>query len=757
MNSDTRIPLALRSSSPPSGDDAPADGGQIGLGHLVNVFHRHRALIIGVMAAILALTGISVATQTRMYEATATLRMDIPVGSDGAERAVPTAESEMQIETETRTLASHDFATAMVRDLELLDNPAFSHRKMSRGRTLRASRSRIDKAADTLLRMVLVQRVPHTQLINVSIQSPHPTFAAMLANRYVQVRQMHGAMDRLQRQDRIVAAIADRTRIAGGELRKAEQAVADFRRENHMLVGAAGPTDLAGLNQLAADTATAASLRAGASAKAAGVGVAAQTRGSGAESASSPLLSTLQQRYAELLQRKAELSTFYGSGHPSLANVIAQIAEVKQNLDAEQERVRHATSVDAASEAAHETYLARSDAQSAAAREGILKGYLGALTSKAYENTAANVRLAELERTAETQRALYVGLAARLKQLGSALVSGTGLVLQSTAPTPSVPIRPTPRKTLTIALLGSAILGFASAFALEMTDRRLRSGEQIWRLFGLHTLAMIPLLRSEINRSTADAMIRERPASLFAETAGTLYSEILRRRHGPGAQVVLITSPLPGDGKTSVAHSLGAVAIAAGQNAVVVDLDLRRTSSPDAEHGKTTDLSAYLNGQSPIAGLLPSAGESSSRALTVFSAHGPTRDPGAVISSSQLTRLFEELRASVDLVIIDAPPVLAVRDASNIVSLADMTLLVVRWGRTRIDEVSKALAALREPVNGIVLNAVDYPRHAQGRYGDAAQYFGRTRAYYQDDDELTRPGILQRIMRNFAWPVISRR
>lgn len=746
MNSSAQVPLSLPSPSARAQQDRPGEPGQIGLSHLANVFRRHRAMILGVIAAALAITGFSVMKQTRIYEAAATLRMDIPVAGDGVERAIPTAESEMLIETETRTLASHDFATALVMDLELLDNPAFSNRKASKGRTLRASRSRIDKAAQRLLSMVRVQRVPHAQLINVTVRSPHPVFAAMVANRYVQIRQMHGAMDRLKRQDRIVAAIADRTREAGDELRKAEEAVADFRTKNRMLVGAAGATDLAGLNQLAADTATAASLRAGAAAKAAGVGVAARTRASGTESASSPLLSTLQQRYADLLQKKAELSTFYGSGHPSLANVTAQIAEVKQNLGEEQARVQRAALADATSEAAHETYLARSDAQSAAAREGVLQAYLGKLTSKAYQNTAANVRLSELERNAEMQRALYVGLAARLKQLSSALVSGTGLVLHSTAPVPVVPVSPTPRKTLTIVLLGSAILGFAGAFALEMTDRRLRSGEQISRLFNLPTLAMIPLLRSGMSRATADALIRDRPASLFAETAGALYWEVSRRRHGPGAQIVLITSPLPGEGKTSIAHSLGAVAAAAGRKAVVIDLDLRRASAMASDDRGSLDLSAYLTGQVSISGLLPSTAGSASNALTIFATHGPNRDPGAIISSSQLARLFDELRPMVDLVIIDAPPILAVRDASSMAPFADLTLLVVRWGKTRIEDVAKALGALSEPVSGIVLNAVDYPRHARGRYGDTAEYFGRTGAYYQQDDELTQPGMLARFL-----------
>ena len=745
MNFGAQIPLALPGGSIGGEQEGRGAGGQIGLDHLANVLRRRWPLIVMIIATTLAITALFLWSQTPIYQATATLRMDIPVAADGSERALPTAESEMQIETETRTLASHDLARAIVLDLELLDVPAFSGRKISKGRTQRASKSRIDKAAAKLLTMVQVRRIPRTQLITVSVESPYPQFAAMVANRYVQVRQMHGAMDRLQRQDRIIAAMTDRTKRAGDELRVAEQAVADYRRANHMLQGSGGPNDLAGLNQLTAETAAAASLRAGAMAKAAGVSAAARIK-PGVETATSPVLTMQQQREAELLQRQAELSTFYGPGHPSLANVQAQLLEVQRNIASERERVRRTAASEAAITASYESSLARSDAQSAAAREGALRSHLASLTSTAYSNTAANVRLAELERNAETQRALYVGLAGRLKQLGSALISGTGLVLQSTAPVPLHPVRPTPRKTLLIALLGSGILAFGSAFALEMNDRRLRSAEQIWKLFQLPTFALIPLLRSGVSRTTALDLITSTPHSKFVEATRMLFQQIASRRHGPGAQTVLITSPLPGDGKTSVAYSLGAVAVAAGKTVVLVDLDLRRVTDMAGRGEDIVDLSRYLEGEAAVPALPAPDQGASSNALTVLATRKVARDPAAMIASPELAQLFADLRSRADLIIIDAPPVLSVGDAANLLPLSDLSLLVVRWGHTRIDEVAHALSTLREPIAGVVLNAIDYPRHAQGRYGDSVQYFHRSGAYSQHDAELVQPSMFAKFV-----------
>src|SRR5690606_19672309 len=98
------------------------------------------------------------------------------------------------------------------------------------------------------------------------------------ANRYVHVRQMNSMVDRLQRQEGIVAALAERTNKAGEELRHAEQAVADYRNEHRMLGGGDSTNALAGITQLAAETVSAASARAAAAAKAAGVSAAAAMR-----------------------------------------------------------------------------------------------------------------------------------------------------------------------------------------------------------------------------------------------------------------------------------------------------------------------------------------------------------------------------------------------------------------------------------------------------------------------------------------------
>src|SRR5262249_34121451 len=152
-------------------------------------FRRHRKLILGTIAGSMALASVLMALETPVYQATSTLRMDSPVAQDGSDQSVTSTEAEMRVETETKTLASNEFAEQVVRDLELLDHPVFTGHKSTKGKTRKATDEQIDKAAAQLLTMVNVQRVPHTQLINVTVEAPEPKFAAMVANRYVDVRQ----------------------------------------------------------------------------------------------------------------------------------------------------------------------------------------------------------------------------------------------------------------------------------------------------------------------------------------------------------------------------------------------------------------------------------------------------------------------------------------------------------------------------------------------------------------------------------------
>src|SRR3546814_10767773 len=195
--------------------------------------------------------------------------------------------------------------------------------------------------------------------------------------------------------------------------------------------------------------------------------------------------------------------------------------------------------------------------------------------------------------------------------------------------------------------------------------------------------------------------------------------ETARCWNGDGAQVVVVTSPLPGDGKSTLALSLAAAAAAKGARAVIIDLDLRRPGLLQEIQKKMggPDLVEYLKSDMPVQRLLPpnenvgaTTGNGKTK-LMVLSAHGPVDDPASLISTSRLQQLFNSLRQRYDFFVLNAPATIAVRDARPISYIADTSLIVVDSGNTTVDPASAALALLEYNVAVLPFHTFIYSFH----------------------------------------------
>jgi Mrp family chromosome partitioning ATPase len=244
------------------------------------------------------------------------------------------------------------------------------------------------------------------------------------------------------------------------------------------------------------------------------------------------------------------------------------------------------------------------------------------------------------------------------------------------------------------------------------------------------------------------------PQSLFAEVARQLAAEVQHNGPDSGAQSVLITSPLPGDGKSTVALSLVAAAAALGRRAVLVDLDLRK---PDVLQKLqyslyTPDLVDYLTGTADVHKMLPAPQPHSAREIetyppVVLSTREPVRDPASLMRVGKLQSMFDALREQFDLIVINAPATLAVRDARTMTDVADTTLMVVRWGSTTIEQMRASNQLLHGRIDGVVFNRVDYAEHARRGYGDAVEFYRDSASYYSGPVPQRRPvfGWLRRL------------
>ncbi|HEX5795585.1 MAG TPA: CpsD/CapB family tyrosine-protein kinase, partial [Geminicoccaceae bacterium] len=188
--------------------------------------------------------------------------------------------------------------------------------------------------------------------------------------------------------------------------------------------------------------------------------------------------------------------------------------------------------------------------------------------------------------------------------------------------------------------------------------------------------------------------------------------------------VILVTSALPGEGKTSLAASLAVFAVQLGHRTLLVDLDFRRPAvAREFRFRPEADVLALLDGTARFEDAVRRDPYSGVDLLAAGDDHG---NPITLLTSERLIAVLGAARERYDQVIIDAPPVLGLPDAKALSPASDAILFVVHWDRTARDAAAAALRQLADVaarVTGVVLNQVDMKKHASYAYGDAAQYY----------------------------------
>jgi capsular exopolysaccharide synthesis family protein len=278
----------------------------------------------------------------------------------------------------------------------------------------------------------------------------------------------------------------------------------------------------------------------------------------------------------------------------------------------------------------------------------------------------------------------------------------------------------------------SIFAGIAIAFLVERLDNGFRTAEQIERLVGLPTLGLVPAIAGE---DSPQDLIVKRPTSQYSEAVRTIrtalrYSDI---DHPP--KIVLVTSSLPSEGKTVLAASLARSVARSGGKSLLVDCDLRRPNvarllNVPAEPG-ILDMFAENSSLDKIIKVDEPSG------MHFVPAKSGTPNPQDLLGSQLMRSFLEEMSSRYDLIVLDAPPVLAVSDAIILSHFADTTLFLVRWEKTTRPVMMGAVKALQASgghVAGVVLSRVNARRHSAYGYGDAAYYYGRYSDYYATND-----------------------
>jgi len=342
----------------------------------------------------------------------------------------------------------------------------------------------------------------------------------------------------------------------------------------------------------------------------------------------------------------------------------------------------------------------------------------------------------DLKKTeAETKREVFDLVQKTINEvtLGLSLMSNNVSVLDP--PTkPLYPIKPRRVMSLLVGALFGLFLGVGAAFFLDYLDNTFRTPEDIERLLGLSVLGLIPKIRSD---GLAERAVKEAYQSL--RTSVIFSSKNHRRR------VILLTSTGPQEGKSSTAANLARTLAAAGDRVIVVDCDLRRPlqhtmHGQERDPGLTNYLAAPLDAGRQDVGWSSYVRVGEPTNLHLLASGPIPPSPPELLGSDRFLELVAALRESYDWVLLDSPPAATLADATQLASVSDMVVLVVRHAHTDRDLVSKTLARLRAVnpnVVGAVLNNVDIER----AYSKDYYYAG---AYYYESDETKGRGPRKR-------------
>jgi capsular exopolysaccharide synthesis family protein len=410
-----------------------------------------------------------------------------------------------------------------------------------------------------------------------------------------------------------------------------------------------------------------------------------------------------------------------------------------------------AYAADSLSKSKAESYVKLAASPAVAARVAKTTGSTSpaaALLSRIQANLPDSTAIIEITATGSSPKeaqqladAWIVGISAQVDELesggGALTAQATKFVKLAEAPLPSLPVSPNVQLTLLLAGIAGLILAAVYGLVRNHLDRRIRSAAEIERQLGVSVIGTIPasaLLtdgRQLVSQQPIETASERHASFAIAESLRELRTNLSYVDVDNPPRVIVITSPLPSDGKSTIAANVAEALAASGQRVVALDCDLRRPSLSKI-FGVTTNagLTDVLSGRAELRDMLQPVGDQPNLMML-----GPGRippNPSEILGS----RSFKELVAEVAehaFVVIDAPPVLPVTDAAVLANSADGVLVVASALRTTYDQLGRTLDLIKRGhgnVLGVVLNRVPVKGHEAKAYG----YYGGS-YYYSGDDE----------------------
>lgn len=445
----------------------------------------------------------------------------------------------------------------------------------------------------------------------------------------------------------------------------------------------------------------------------------------------------IDSKLVELRQKRALLMVDATDEAPEVKEVDQQIAELDRNLKDLLNR-KSATLLTNL----HTRY------QQAIQREASLRKAFDEQRAQTLSQNEAAINYRIIQQEIETNRTLLKDLLQGAKENDVVLAGKpNNISIVDHALTPDNPVGPNRARTIVAAFFLSFGLGLGLALFFEYLDDTIHSTQEVERVLHLPALAVIPAVGGATRRPLIPAMtalqkqngngaengellVKTDARSPLAEAYRHLRTSVLLSTAGRAPKSLLVTSSLPGEGKTTTAVNTAISLAQTGASVVIIDADMRRPRLQNIFHLETEEgLSSILSSETSEDEMLAMVQTDEESGLAVLSSGPIPPNPAELLGSDQMRRLMAALQARYTHVVVDSPPISSFTDGVLISTMVDGVLLVVHGGKSSRHIVRRSKQLLNDvgaKVLGVVLNNVNLQSHDYYYY---QTYYGRK--YYE--------------------------
>jgi polysaccharide biosynthesis transport protein len=710
------------------------------------ILKKRTWVVISTWLIVAALATVYTLHMTPVYDATGRIEVNrensLNLGFKDSDQAIGADYEDYNIalETQVRILQSDAIAFQVIKNLKLDNNPAFAG-AAAKPRTepplnsLQVDAPFESSLLDRFRRGLKLSVVPRTRIVEIHYSHPDPRLAAqivnMLINTYIEQNFKTKFESTMQTSEWLSQQLSD----LALKVETSQEKLVRYQKE-HDILGIDEKQNIvtSKLDELNKELTEAEGdrIQKESAYKLASAG----NPEIFAKSESSSLINQLRTQESDLRMKYAEAATQFGSSYPRVMQLGNQLKQVEESIQAEDKRI--------ASRVQNE-YL------SALQREKLLGTALNAQKQEANHLNESAIEYNLLKRDAESNRQLYEGLLQKLKEAGvSAGLRSSNIRIVDLARVPTSPSAPNIPRNIVLGLALGLFGGVGLAFVLESLDNTVRTPEEAQIISGLPSLGIIPLTtkliakngknghprlslssRSSESADSLELVAFARPRSELAESYRALRTSVLLSSLGSPPKVILVTSPLPQEGKTTTSINTAIVLAQRGGRVLLVDADLRRPGIHKALGlQNTSGLSTLMTGGDGSEDAIVSTEIPN---LFVVTAGPPPPQPAELLGSTLMKDYLARWREKFDHIVIDTPPALSVTDAVLLSVEADSVLVVVRSGQTTkaaLRRVRDLLAHVNARITGVVVNAFDLHSNSSYYHQYDSKYYGR---YYEDD------------------------